>query len=61
MAIIGIACSNINWITLWSIALAILFSIVAFVAMEVFRLPFVFNINPKIDEENKIGHVRIGG
>lgn len=49
MAIIGIACCNINSITLWPIALAIVFSVVAFVTVEVFKLPFVFNANPKID------------
>lgn len=36
MAIIGISCCAINWITLWPIALAIAFSIIFFHSIRVF-------------------------
>lgn len=48
LSVIFVACTSINKITFWPVALSVLIVALSFVAMEVFRLPFLWNLNTKI-------------
>lgn len=39
---------------MWSLGLCVAFVTGNFVMMEIFRLPFVWNVSQKIDEEKKV-------
>lgn len=58
-SMVGAACCNINWVTLWPLALAVVFLGLGFVVMELFNYPALLKVDSRINVEQRPGFVEV--